>query len=127
MSRGETAERVVRRPPFGAPHVFVLAVIDGEDQTIAHRISKAETVLGRGDEADLRLDDDLVSQRHCLIRADAAICTIVDLGSRNGTQVNGRRLRDGVAHRIRNLDEIRVGGTSLFVLAGCFKQGGRSS
>jgi pSer/pThr/pTyr-binding forkhead associated (FHA) protein len=67
------------------------------------------------------IEDDLVSKVHCKVRVDGAVCTIVDVGSRNGTSVNGRRLSKDVAQRLRNLDEIEVGSHRLMLLAGRFR------
>jgi pSer/pThr/pTyr-binding forkhead associated (FHA) protein len=67
------------------------------------------------------VNDEKVSKRHCQIRTDGPVCTIQDLGSRNGTWVNGRKMRD-TALRLRHLDEIQIGTTRLFVLHGAFKK-----
>ena len=116
-----TAEHEVPRPPFGAPHVWVLAVIDGDHPNRVYRVIQYETVIGRGEEAQIDLDDEEVSKRHCLLRVEGPVCTIQDQGSLNGTRVNGRRMREGTAHRLRHLDEIQIGATRLFVLTGTFK------
>lgn len=121
MNNTKTAERIRHAPPYGAPHVFVLVVIDGRDSGVAYRVVQHETVIGRGDEADFSVDDDEVSKQNCVLRVDGPVCTVTDKGSLNGTIVNRRRLRAGVAHRLRHLDEIRVGDTHLMLLTGCFK------
>ena len=118
--RSETAEQNVRTPPFGAPHVFILAVIDGEEPTVVHRITRSETVIGRGEESNFPIEDDVVSSNHCAIRVDGPICTIRDLESLNGTRFNGRPLKAGVAQRLRHLDRIQVGNTHLLLLMGRF-------
>jgi DNA-binding NtrC family response regulator len=56
-----------------------------------------EVILGRSPRADLVLDDASVSRRHARIRADAGKLGIVDLGSRNGTRVNGVLVGEGLA------------------------------
>jgi pSer/pThr/pTyr-binding forkhead associated (FHA) protein len=117
---GETAEREIHKPPFGAPNVLVLAVIEGADTTGVHRIVQPETVLGRGETADVEIDDDEISKRHCAIRVSGSVYSIVDLGSLNGTIVNCRRLRPDVIQRLRNLDEIQVGDTRLLFLSARF-------
>lgn len=117
----ETVDERGRPAPFGAPHVFVLVMVEGDDVTVVHRIVRPETILGRGEEAHLVIDDELVSKVHCRIRVDGPLCTIVDPGSRNGTSVNGRRLPRDVAQRLRNLDEIEVGSHRLMLLAGRFR------
>jgi pSer/pThr/pTyr-binding forkhead associated (FHA) protein len=50
------------------------------------------TTLGRAETARVRLDDTSVSAQHALIRPVDGVWTIEDLGSRNGTLVNGRRI-----------------------------------
>jgi len=117
----ETADRQQRQLPFGAPHVFVLVVIDGEDVSAVHRVSRPEVVLGRSEPADFILVDEQISKEHCRIRVEGPVCTIIDSGSRNGTTVNGRRLPKGVAARLRHLDEIAIGEHRLFLLAGRFR------
>jgi pSer/pThr/pTyr-binding forkhead associated (FHA) protein len=47
--------------------------------------------IGRGPHADVRLDDIHVSRRHCEIVAAASTLVVHDLGSKNGTFVNGIR------------------------------------
>ncbi len=64
-----------------------------------HPISRPTVMLGRGIEADVRIDDFGVSRRHCEIRIGTP-STIQDLGSANGIVVDGRHttratLRDG--------------------------------
>jgi len=117
-----TAERPTKKPPFAAPHVIILAVVDGNDPTAIHRIVRPQMVIGRADEADFRIDDDEVSGRHCMIRVDGPVCTLVELESLNGTWVNARRVPRGTALRLRHLDMIRIGGTRVMVLSGRFPE-----
>ena len=118
----DTQEHEQPRPPFGAPYVWVLAVIDGEEPNAVHRIVQYETIIGRGEDAQIELNDELVSKRHCLLRVEGGVCTLQELGSRNGTRVNGRKIKDETALRLRHLDEIQIGATRLFVLHGAFKR-----
>ena len=48
-------------------------------------------VVGRGDQLDITVGDDRVSRRHCELRPGEDNWTVVDLGSRNGTWVDGQR------------------------------------
>jgi pSer/pThr/pTyr-binding forkhead associated (FHA) protein len=121
MNETKTAERVRTPRPFAAPNVFVLAVIEGNDPSVAYRVAQHDTVIGRGDEAHFSIEDEGISQQHCMLRVNGSVCTLLDKGSTNGTSVNGRRLREGVGHRLRHLDEIQIGETHLMLLAGCFK------
>ena len=119
---GETTEHQERRPPFGAPHVWILAEVDGEHPEAVHRLVQYETVIGRGEGAHIALPDESVSKRHCLLRLEGPVCTVQDLQSLNGTLVNGRKMRGETAVRLRHLDEIQVGETRLFVLTGAFRR-----
>ncbi len=117
----ETAEREVSKPPFGAPHVMVLAVVEGDDNGLAYRINQAQTVIGRGDVADIQVIDDEVSKRQCTIRVEGSVISLVDLGSLNGTLINGRPMRAEVIQRLRHMDEIQIGNTRLLFLSGRFR------
>jgi len=120
-ARSATKERQVRTPPFGAPHVFVLAVVEGDDPAAVYRIHRSESVVGRAENADLQIDDPEISARHCVLVVDGPLCGLRDLGSRNGTFVNDRRLRPEVLLRLRHLDEIEVGSVRLIFIAGRFR------
>ena len=63
--------------------------------------------IGRSPECNLRANSDAISRRHCAITVGDNDVTIKDLGSRNGTYVNGTRI-DG-EHRIKMGDQLRVG------------------
>ena len=50
-------------------------------------------LLGRGEQADIVLDDANVSRRHAEVRPSGGSWTVRDLGSTNGVKVNGRRIQ----------------------------------
>jgi pSer/pThr/pTyr-binding forkhead associated (FHA) protein len=118
MPASPTAERVNPNPAFGAPHVFILALVNGEEPMRVHRLTQANTMLGRDEAADFMINDEEVSARHAMIRVDGPVCMLTELGSSNGTLVNGRPAREGVGQRLRHLDEIQLGGTRILVLQG---------
>jgi pSer/pThr/pTyr-binding forkhead associated (FHA) protein len=73
-----------------------------------------ELILGREPSAvDLVLEDPGVSRRHAAVRALGGQITVEDLGSSNGTFVNGESIRAEV--ELADGDEIQVGGTLLSV------------
>jgi pSer/pThr/pTyr-binding forkhead associated (FHA) protein len=56
-------------------------------------ISRDLTVVGRQEDCDLRLDHKSVSKVHCVIVKTDGLLLLRDLGSTNGTRVNGQRVR----------------------------------
>lgn len=54
------------------------------------------TIVGRHRGCDARLDSSRVSRRHCCLALGGGECLVRDLGSTNGTWVNGRSIDDGV-------------------------------
>src|SRR5204862_7209946 len=70
--------------------------------------------IGRDTEADLCLDDRLVSRRHAELQVtESGALEATDLGSRNGTKVNGRALQGTVA--LVPGDELKIGAAVLVV------------
>jgi len=62
-------------------------------------------VLGRGSDADIVIEDAHLSRRHAAIRIAGQALQVEDLGSTNGTYLNGERISEGEA---RAGDEIRL-------------------
>lgn len=71
-----------------------------------------EIVIGRGSDLDMVLVEDMVSRRHARIFSDGGEITIEDLGSTNGTFVNGEKIK---RVRLKEGDRILVG-TSIIKL-----------
>jgi pSer/pThr/pTyr-binding forkhead associated (FHA) protein len=54
------------------------------------------TLVGRGEECDVRLEHKSVSKIHCVLVKTDGLMMVRDLGSTNGTRVNGTRIRRGM-------------------------------
>jgi len=78
-------------------------------------LPEGETVIGRDPEVALCVDATSVSRRHALIVVSDGVARIEDLGSKNGTFVNGRRIEE--AQPLADADEIKVGVALLVVRA----------
>ncbi len=89
--------------------------VDGE----RYPLMGAMTILGRDDAADIILDDPGISRRHSELRVTTDgphfVTTIRDLGSTNGTFVNGERV---TTTHLDDGDRITVGRTSITFRAG---------
>ena len=66
--------------------------------------------MGRLPECDLKIDDALASRRHCEIRPEPDGYRLVDLGSLNGTTVNGAKIKD---HLLADGDLIGVAAVAI--------------
>ncbi|MFN7971179.1 MAG: HD domain-containing phosphohydrolase [Acidobacteriota bacterium] len=66
--------------------------------------------VGRSAQSSIRLNDDRVSRRHCVLTPRGEECLLTDLGSHNGTKVNGHAVGE---HQLRDGDQIVVGNTML--------------
>ncbi len=66
-----------------------LRVVGGPDAGGVHRLSPGEVVVGRDAGAGVRLEDPDVSRAHCRLRLTHDGAEVVDLGSTNGTTVDG--------------------------------------
>ncbi|RAY14648.1 DUF2662 domain-containing protein [Actinomadura craniellae] len=114
--RGATVEGgEVRRPASdipqgranafgGRPRLLVTSTAEGSDGTQrTYEIATPVTLLGRGTDCDLRLVDPGVSRHHAEIRVEGPEIVLVDLGSTNGSFVNGQQER-----RVTLVDGSRV-------------------
>ena len=84
-----------------------LKIIGGKNDGREIKISVPEFIIGRGDTAHLKPSSDLVSRRHCSIKVADGKVIVADMGSRNGTFVNGEQLKG--EHTAKPGDRIRVG------------------
>ena len=81
---------------------------DGSNRT--YNLKQGGNVIGRGQDADFRLPDTGVSRRHLEITWDGQSATLADIGSTNGTTVNGTPVQ---TWQLADGDVIRVGHSSL--------------
>ena len=72
-----------------------LLVFEGASSTMVQLPLDGDVVIGRGDSAQVRLLDGSVSRAHARISMSGGRAEIVDLGSQNGTRLNGERIVGG--------------------------------
>ncbi len=79
----------------------------------AYDLPEGITYLGRADNNDVVLSGDQVSRRHAKLECAGGALSIEDLGSRNGTSVNGRRTSG--AEAVAGGDQVQIGENTLAV------------
>ena len=95
-------------PPEEVVREHVTLTVDG--RTIP--LTSGRVVVGRSRECDIRIDEGNVSRRHFeLVQEGPTAWAVADLGSTNGTEVNGRRVSG--RKRLDDGDRISAGGTEL--------------
>jgi len=90
-------------------------IVDGEIVSRLHPAPDTPLVVGRAGDCDITLEDGLVSRRHARIWCDADTWRIEDLGSRNGTRVNGKKV--GTA-ALADGDLVSIGRARIEVVIG---------
>ncbi len=84
----------------------VTLTVNGRVRPLTARL----VVLGRSRECDISISDSNVSRRHAEIVQEGATYWIVDLGSTNGTELNGRRI---TKEKLADGDTVTIGATDI--------------
>jgi pSer/pThr/pTyr-binding forkhead associated (FHA) protein len=93
-----------------------LRVVSGKQAGNVIPLSAGRFLIGREEDCHLRPGNDLVSRHHCVFKMDEYTVRVRDLGSTNGTFVNGERLRGEVM--LNTGDKVRVGTLEFEVAIG---------
>lgn len=98
------------------PQTYALRFISGKYQGGEFPLlQEREIVIGRSSELDMVLVEDMVSRKHAKITTSGGQLVIQDMGSTNGTFVNGEKIRKT---RLKEGDRILIGTSILKVIAG---------
>lgn len=109
-----TASRLARFGDDNAGLGFAyLLVVDNDTSSIFDLPRSGSVVIGRAPEVELRVQHASVSRRHATIRIDDGVVRIADLGSHNGTRVNGESVSN--ARMLASGDVATVGDVVLVV------------
>lgn len=92
---------------------YSLAILDGPDAGKVYRIEQAKVVIGRSS-ADLTLDDIEASRNHACVEVRDPVVLLYDLGSTNGTLVDGEKITKPV--ELQSHAEFTVGTTTLMLI-----------
>lgn len=110
--RSESAAALVESLP---PYLAVLLVREGGHTGAQFMLDRDLTTAGRHPDGEIFLDDVTVSRRHAEFHRDGGTFSVRDLGSLNGTYLNGERVQSAV---LSTGDEIQIGKYRLVFLTG---------
>ncbi len=106
MRDGRTVKRRAAAASPDPDWEATLVVIEGTVAGREHPLEGPRVVLGRGPGVELGFDDPEMSQRHAALELAGSGLRVIDLGSTNGTRVNGEPV---TAHAVEHGDRIAIG------------------
>src|SRR5262249_35858313 len=112
LTRGGTEEPIPALHRGVDMSVYLLPLHDGE----LVEVPEGLTLIGRDGDCDVQLAWAFVSKMHCVLANMDGCLLVRDLGSPNGTRVNGVRVRSA---RLRHQDKLCVGEMAFLVAIGC--------
>src|SRR5438270_523139 len=113
--RARTFVTVPSAAPGDLPKSSFMLVLTGTRFGELYKLPPGRAVrIGRGEEADIRLDDEGVSRLHCSLEARGPESVLRDLGSQNGTYVGGERVQERV---LVDGDRVQIGAATTFKVA----------
>jgi pSer/pThr/pTyr-binding forkhead associated (FHA) protein len=92
---------------------YVLQVVRGRSASTTLKLGDGVTSIGRHDDCLIRIKSSQVSRKHCELFEAADKLTLRDLGSSNGTFVNGKKVSGQQV--LKHGDEVTVGAVTLRV------------
>ena len=93
----------------------ICIVINRGEKTLSYDIDGAEISIGRSPDNDIQIRNEYVSRNHLVIWQKGKKYFLKDLGSRNGTFINGHRVRLGVTVEVISGMAIVVGMSMIFL------------
>lgn len=102
-------DRALPDDAFGAPAVQLPKLVEQSGRE--HTIRPGVNVVGR--EGDIMLVDGKISRRHAQITSDNGVLTVEDLGSTNGTKVDGNKVNPGDKVTLNGGEKVSFGGIEL--------------
>ena len=96
------------------PGTALLIAVRGPNEGARFLLDREVITVGRHPDSDIFLDDITVSRRHAEFRREDGQFGVHDVGSLNGTYVNGQRADDRM---LVTSDEVQIGKFKLFVVA----------
>lgn len=106
-----SSETIVQQPDGASGGVLIAQ--SGPDAGRSFTLAQGDNLIGRDTDTAVLLADETVSRKHALLRRDRGRTVVFDLGSRTGTQVDGKPMS---GHRLTPGDSISLGGTEMVLM-----------
>jgi hypothetical protein len=105
------AEASAPEPAAAGPArpVLIVKTKDRDRGEDTYDLSVGQTLVGRAPENDIILLEESVSRRHARLIVEGSECFLEDLGSANGSYVNGERLRPKQPRKLQDNDVVKLG------------------
>jgi pSer/pThr/pTyr-binding forkhead associated (FHA) protein len=100
-----------------------LVVLQGGAEGSEFEVEGERVVIGRGGRAELRFEDDAMSQEHAALEFSGRGYRLRDLGSRNGTRLNGGEVR---LAELKHGDRLQLGAHVLQLVVEARRRGPRT-
>jgi two-component system, cell cycle response regulator len=94
---------------------YIVRVLAGAQTGLSRMLDRGDLVIGRGEDCELQLADSALSRRHCRISRTADGLVIEDLGSSNGTMVDGEKVTR--RHPLSEGSRIQIGRHTVLGIA----------
>src|SRR3954447_10947884 len=92
---------------------YELVIVQGRSVSNTIKLGEGVTTIGRHDECNLRIKSSQVSRKHCELFEKKGLLLVKDLGSSNGTIVNGKKVQG--QRVLEPGDELTIGPVQLRV------------
>jgi diguanylate cyclase (GGDEF)-like protein len=106
-----TSIEKIERPTECRAYILFLS---GPLQGKLYCLEKEETIIGRAEDVDIRINDTRISRHHFKIVTSSGEAIIEDLGSTNGTYINGQREQ---RHPLKDGDKIQISSSTVIKFA----------
>jgi two-component system, NtrC family, response regulator AtoC len=95
------------------PHAFLVVHVDDSGSRVIDLPEGVDVTFGRSRAATVHVDSEKVSRLHAKVRRTGDVIEVEDLGSRNGTRVNGDKIEG--PRKLANGDELTIGSIQAVV------------
>ncbi|OGQ04032.1 MAG: hypothetical protein A2W61_08195 [Deltaproteobacteria bacterium RIFCSPLOWO2_01_44_7] len=110
----QTIVTKVEKMPTEAEKKAYILFLSGPLVGKLQQLKEGETILGRAEDIDVSINDSRISRKHLSVKVVSGETTLTDLGSTNGTFVNGKRMQSQI---LKDGDKVQISSSTIFKFA----------